>query len=222
MATYLELQNDVKNLINRSDCTTDLAKSFLKSASQKIQRTLRFPGLEKLFSITVGTTSSQLYDQAGGKVYIPGDYIEMVQAYTGLTQSNDAVLNRVPLSRFIELSGSLPQTGKPQYYTRLQNFWYVKPIPTVGTVFHFVYRGEAETLTNDTDTNTLSLVSPDLITYGACIYAADYFNDDRKPIYESSYNQMKLEIEELILSTDHTSVDARVQPCVSFELDIIY
>ena len=64
MATYLELQNDVKNLINRSDCTTDLAKSFLKSASQKIQRTLRFPGLEKLFSVTVGTTSSQLYDQA--------------------------------------------------------------------------------------------------------------------------------------------------------------
>ena len=221
MATYLELQNDVKNLINRSDCTTDLAKSFLKSASQKIQRTLRFPGLEKLFSITVGTTSSQLYDQAGGKVYIPGDYIEMVQAYTGLTQSNDAVLNRVPLSRFIELSGSLPQTGKPQYYTRLQNFWYVKPIPTVGTVFHFVYRGEAETLTNDTDTNTLSLVSPDLITYGACIYASDYFNDDRKANYEASYNQIKLEIEELILSTDQASVDASVQPSVSFELDII-
>lgn len=221
MATYVELQNDVKNLINRSDCTTDLAKSFLKSASQKIQRTLRFPGLEKLFTITVGTTSSQLYNQSEGKVYIPSDYIEIVQAYTGLTQSSDTVINRVPLSKFINLATTLPQTGKPQYYTRLQNFWYVKPVPTTGTVFNFIYKGEATTLVNDSDTNTLSLVAPDLMTYGACIYAADYFNDERKSIYEASYAQIKSEIEELIASTDQASVDTAVQPSISFELDII-
>ena len=41
MATYLELQTDVINLINRSDCTTALAKTFLQQAQRKIQRNLR-------------------------------------------------------------------------------------------------------------------------------------------------------------------------------------
>ena len=36
MATYLELQDDVKDLINRSDCTTPLAKTFLQQAQRKI------------------------------------------------------------------------------------------------------------------------------------------------------------------------------------------
>ena len=50
MANYLDLQTDVINLVNRSDCTTALAKTFLQQAQRKIQRNLRPQSLEKSFS----------------------------------------------------------------------------------------------------------------------------------------------------------------------------
>ena len=98
MATYLELQTDVINLINRSDCTTALAKTFLQQAQRKIQRNLRIQSMEKSYQITAGTSGSSIYDATNGKIVIPGDFLELVYIYT----DND-LLQRVPLNRFIEL-----------------------------------------------------------------------------------------------------------------------
>lgn len=216
MATYLELQTRVIDLINRTDCTTALAKQFIQDAQRKAQRGLRLPSLEKVMQIVVGTTTTTQYNSGAGVVIIPNDFIEMVYIYT-----SQGVLNRVPLTRFIELNSELTTTGTPQYYTRIQNTFHLKPIPSTGTEIDIVYQGEDNLLTTDTSTNTFSTVAPDLLVYGACVYAADYFNDERKGTFQAMYDGIYTDVTNLVTDAESLTVDAQVQPSIQFELDII-
>jgi hypothetical protein len=57
-----------------------------------------------------------------------------------------------------------------------------------------VYYGEIPDLVNDTDTSFLSELAPDLLIYAALSYAADYYIDDRKQMFEDvaerAYNEL--------------------------------
>jgi hypothetical protein len=216
MATYSELQTRVIDLINRTDCTTALAKQFIQDAQRKAQRGLRLPSLDKVMQIVVGTTTTTQYNSTSGVAIIPNDFIEMIYVYT-----SQGVLNRVPLTRFIELNSELATTGNPRYYTRIQNTFHLKPIPTAGTEIDIVYQGEDDVLTADTSSNTFSTVAPDLLIYGACVYAADYFNDERKATFQAMYDGIYQDITNLVTDAESLTVDAQVQPSIQFELDII-
>ena len=47
-----------------------------------------------------------------------------------------------------------------------------------------VYYGEIPDLVNDTDSNFVTEIAPDLLVYGALTFAADFFIDDRKDSFE--------------------------------------
>lgn len=215
MATYAELKTDVINLINRTDCTDTLAATFVNQAIRNIARTLRIPSLESQYIATVGTSAQTVYNTTTNELTIPGDFIETVYVYT-----DDRILQRVPLRQFIELDKSLPASGKPRYYTRLQNKLKIKPAPDAGTVLTLLYHSDPDALTTDTSTNVLSIVAPDLVVYGALLYACDYFNDSRKEEFNRTYQAIYNAVEDLNNSTDMATSDSAVQPSFNYEPDL--
>ena len=46
---------------------------------------------------------------------------------------------------------------------------------------------EFTALTTDASTNEISNIGEDLVTYGALSYASDYFIDERKQLFEGSF-----------------------------------
>lgn len=215
MATYAELKTDVINLINRTDCTDALAATFVNQAIRNIARTLRIPSLESQYVATVGTSAQTVFNTTTNELTIPGDYIETVYLYT-----SDTILQRVPLRQFIELDASLPASGKPRYYTRIQNKLRVKPAPDAGTVITLLYHSDPDSLTTDTSENVLSIVAPDLVVYGALLYACDYFNDARKEEFNRTYQAIYNAVEDLNNSTDMATSDSAVQPSFNYEPDL--
>jgi len=216
MATYAELKQDVIDLINRTDCTNALAGTFINQAQRKISRTLRVPSLENKLAVTVGTTSAATYDATEGEITIPSDFLEMVYIYT-----DKGVLQRTPLRVFIDLDKKVSATGEPKYYTRIQNKFALKPIPTTGKVINLVYYSDPTYLSADSDTNSFSSICPDLMVYGALLYACDYFNDSRKPVFEATYNTIYAELVALVEATDQATADSSVQPSYSYNEDLL-
>jgi hypothetical protein len=216
MATYAELKQDVIDLINRTDCTDTLAGTFVNQAQRKISRTLRVPSLENKLAVTAGTTSAATYDAAKGEITIPSDFLEMVYIYT-----DKAVLQRTPLRVFIELDKKVAGTGAPKYYTRVQNKLALKPVPTTGTVVNLVYYSDPVDMSANSDTNSFSAICPDLMVYGALLYACDYFNDNRKAVFEATYNTIYAELVALVEATDQATADSSVQPSYSYTEDLL-
>lgn len=216
MADYASIKQDVIDLINRTDITSALAGTFVNQAQRKIARTLRLPSLEKIQKITVGTTSSTVYNQATGQYTLPNDFLELVQIY-----DDERTLQRVPLREFLELSKKYPTTGRPRYYTRKQNKYELVPRGVTGGEINVVYFADPTALTADTDVNTFTAVCPDLLAYGALLYAADYFNDSRKPVFEDFYNKIYAETAALAADADKATVDAAVRPSFDYPEDLL-
>tara|TARA_E500000178_G_scaffold287735_1_gene290067 strand:- start:1637 stop:2290 length:654 start_codon:yes stop_codon:yes gene_type:complete len=216
MATYAALQQDVIDLVNRSDCTTTLAQQFLQQAQRKIMRTLRLPALEQRQQIVVGTTTNFIYDSTSGIYFIPSDFIQLVYIY-----DDDNMLERVPLRDFLAKEARFGVTGKPRFYTRIQNGFQLTPKPQSGHVFNVIYYMDDQALVNSTDTNVLSTVCPDLFAYAAALYACDYFNDKRKAVFEDMFNKLHIEVQALADASDEATVDAAVQPSFQYENDLL-
>ena len=60
----------------------------------------------------------------------------------------------------------------------------------------------AGTLSADTDTNWITQVAPTLLVYAALSYAADYFLDDRKQMFEASYVQIAEQMQLMALQDE--------------------
>lgn len=216
MADYASIKQDVIDLINRTDITSALAGTFVNQAQRKIARTLRLPSLEKIQTVTVGTTSSTVYNQATGQYTFPNDFLELVYIY-----DSERIIERAPLRDFIELTKKYPATGRPRYYTRKQNKFEFIPRGNTGQEINVVYFSDPADLTADTDTNIFTEVCPDLLAYGAVLYASDYFNDSRKAVFEDTYNKIYAETASLAADTDKATADAAVRPSFDYAEDLL-
>jgi hypothetical protein len=170
---YGELKTHFQSILNRRDLTTSLRTSFIDMAISRIQRELRAPLMEKATEVTISSS----YDG----LEIPSDYIALV----ALTVVDEEIkLQRVDLE-VAQLEAV--NAGFPRVFARQGGKWILGPEPEADTVIRIDYFGELGALTDDTDENTLTIVAPDLITYGALVYAAEYFLDRRLEAFENRY-----------------------------------
>ena len=184
-------------LLNRNDCTTSIADTFIDQAVARIQRTLRVPAMEKQSIITVNTVTP-------GSAVLPEDFLNIKYFYTdwGMMEYRDfATFMQIPTS-----------VGYPQYYTRVQGELKMKPTPPEGTVITMIYYGEIPDLATDTDSNFLSTIAPDLLIYGALTFAADYFVDERKQIFEDRFGAIYGEVEEQARLVDMDQTTMAIAP----------
>ena len=173
---YGELKTHFQSILNRRDLTTSLRATFLEMAIARIQRELRAPLMEKSINVTISSS----YDGLD----IPSDYLALVSI---TVVSEESKLQRVDL----EVAQMLAETTAiPQVFSRQGGKWTLGPTPAENTVIRIDYFAEFGALVEDDDENTLTLVAPDLITYGALVYAAEYFLDRRMEAFEARYKEM--------------------------------
>lgn len=195
------IRSQVLALLNRNDCTNEIADSFIDMAQSRIQRTLRIAPMERQ---EIYTTN----DVAADMLTLPQDFLSMKYLWSG-----DRMIEYKDLATFLNIPTS---SGPPQYYTRIRGGLQIKPVPPVGTVVNMIYYGEFDDLTTDTSDSALTNIAPDLLIYGALTFLADYFVDDRKQAFEDRYNAIYSEIEEQSRSVEWDQATLNVAPAYAY------
>jgi hypothetical protein len=199
----LQLRTKLLAILNRNDCSDELANDFINMAQTRIERTLRIPGMEKM-SVSDGTDA-----QATNAIVIPPDFLSLKYLYSG-----DCLMENKDLGRFLRLSDS---GGTPRYYSRVGASFLIKPSLAEGDEVLMVYYAAQPVLTDDTDTNLFSFVAADLLLYGARSYACDYFVDDRLPGYEQRYTNLFNDLDEQGRLTDMEQSAQQIAPATHTE-----
>lgn len=166
----LGIRNQIKALIARNDTTDEIIDTFIDQAIARIQRTLRVPPMEKMQITTTTNTDPQI-------VVLPNDFLKLKHLYI-----SNAPIEYADVGTFLKTQDAPGNT--PKIYTRIQGSYLLKPTPPAGLVINMVYYGEIPDLVNDTDTNFVTEIAPDLLVYTALSFAADYYIDDRRDNFE--------------------------------------
>jgi len=191
-------------LLNRSDCSNALADTFIDQAITRIQRQLRVPSMEKQndYNVTSETGIS--------KVTMPADLLEIIELYY-----DGNSLTRIPLHEMVQYQKT-GELGSPKFFCREQGNIKIYPIPSTGNLF-LNYYSEQDPLTSDSDTNMLTNIASDLLTYTALAYAADYFLDERSTIFDAKSSSFLLEIQEHANSAEQSGINQVVRPTHYYE-----
>lgn len=192
------IRTQLLGLLNRNDCTNAQADIFIEQALARIQRTLRVPAMEAQEVITTNDTN-------GDTIVLPADYLNMKYIYTPKEDGTSLMLEYKDVATFLAIPSSV---GVPAYYTRIRGELKMKPYPQVGSTINMIYYNEIPDLVNDTDENFLTIIAPDLLVYGALTFAADYFVDDRKQVFEERFAAVYSEVDEQarLVEMDQSSI----------------
>lgn len=205
--TYAEIRTQFINILNRSDCSNALADTFITQGIQRSQRLLHIITQERIDTITVGATFTG--------IDIPSDFIKPIAIYRESSTGAGYKLERVSLSEYLEIPVS---SGGPTVWTRDRTQFLLKPTPAEGDVIKLLYYGEFEDFANDADTTPLSVIAPQMFIYGGLVFAADYFVDDRKAMWEQTYTQAIVELQAQS-DDEELSGGATIQPAYAFPSD---
>jgi len=199
-----EVRTHFKSLLNRSDCTDALADTFIEQGQIRVQRMLRIPSQEKQRTYSIESTTGI------AALFLPNDLLEMLTVYY-----DGRALTGVPLHEMVEMQKT-GQTGAPRHFCRQRNQILLHPQPTSGDVVMDYFSDFAE-LTDDSSTNGLTLAGADLLIYTALSYAADYFLDERGPLFETRAAQFLTEIQSQADDAALSGVNQTIRPTHTYE-----
>jgi hypothetical protein len=207
---YTTLQELVGEFLNRSDAgTLAMVPLFINMAEKTILRNLRIPAMEVMKKFTWGdyVASPGLEE---GYMYIPGDYLEMVDIWTP-----EGLINRVSFSELKKregigsaavTSGSGNPTTEETYnpgcgsgssgnggleigmydvgiYARNANRWYFLPVPAAETEIYLTYYKDPSELSEELDTSDLLTLLPDAILYMSIAEGHRFLMEEEKATY---------------------------------------
>jgi hypothetical protein len=144
------------------------------------------------------------------KVVIPADTLEIIELYYG-----GSTLSRIPLHEILACQET-GELGTPRYFSREHGDLRIHPAPTSGTL-HLNYYAEQAVLDSDSDTNMLTVIASDLLTYTALSYAADYFLDERGAIFDQKSGSFLAEIQEHADSAEQSGINQTIRPTHYYE-----
>ena len=198
LSNYTELQASVADFLNRSDLTS-VIPDFVTMAEADLNRTLR---VREMSVRTQAPISSQY-------VKLPDDFLGMrnidllTDPVTPMTYKN---LQNLDIHR----AGDA--TGKPIYYSIVQNNIEVAPAPDGEYTIEIVYYQKVPSLSANT-TNWLLDAHPDAYLYGTLQHSAPYLqSDERVGIWAGKYQQ----IIEQIITSDEKAKFSGSTPSISF------
>lgn len=172
----LTLKQQLVDMLNRSDTTLAQAENFINMGVRKLERTLRLPFMERMSRYEASGTTSEYV--------IPWDYVELMGVFW-----KDRRLQRITSSEagvFFEN----PDNGcDPRYFWREGNCYWVHPTPPQGSFVDIKYYAEFENFNGDTYETFELRIIPDLILYAALLYAADFYVDDRKTLWQQTFSE---------------------------------
>jgi len=177
---YGDLRTQLIGLINRDDLTETQADVFLVQGISRVQRTLRVPTMERIASLPT---------DADGYATIPAGYLSMKDGI--FVESTGTKLKKLELGQFLTKG----ITGLSQFYVRYPTQFRIKDNPGVTTTdFTISYYAEFQPLVVEDDEDPLLDAAFDIFLYACAVFAADYFIDDRKAGFETSFQQFLGEV----------------------------
>jgi len=198
---YGDIKSHFNSLLNRNDITPTLTTTFIDQGIARIQRQLRTPLNENVSTYTLTARTPT--------VTLPLDFLEIISLYY-----DDVELQRIPMSKYRAVAAN-PIAGNPTEFIRQQQNLYVHPEPTSGNLVLYYY-GEFTPMALNTDENTLAAVAPDLIIYAGLTYAADYYLDERAPMFEQKYGMFLSEIQEQSNDQEMNGGVQAIQPTYTY------
>lgn len=199
-----QIRAHFKALLNRSDCADALADTFIDQAISRIQRNIRIPPMERQQAYTINSAAPQ------ESIILPADFLEIIDIYFDNTS-----LSRVPMRTILEMTKG-NDVGSPEFFAREQGSLVLYPRPTVGTLY-LNYYGQFSDLVADTDTNDLTSIASDAVTYGALAYAADYFIDERGGLFEQKLNTFLSELQQQANDAETSGTVQAIRPSTNYQ-----
>ena len=198
LANYTDLKASVADFLNRSDLTS-VIPDFVTMAEADLNRSLRV----REMSIRTRAPIDSQY------VKLPDDFLGMrnidllTDPVTPMTYKN---LQNLDIHR----AGDM--TGKPIYYSIMQNNIEFAPAPDGDYTIEIVYYQKVPALA-DNSTSWLLDAHPDAYLYGSLMHSAPYLqHDERVGIWAGKYQQ----IIEQITTSDEKAKFSGSTPSISF------
>jgi len=198
---YGEVKAQFRAMLNRRDITPSLVENFIKSAIQRAQRLLRVPASESVAYIPV--------EDGFDGLDIPGDFLKLVSLTIG-----DQELTKVDLTTALRESR---YPGVPRFFARNGSKFIIGPRPATGDVIQLVYNADFSALTEDTDSNWLTEIAPDIIYNGALSLACGHYTDPRKQVFEDDFVKAIVDLNNQASEDELTN--AQVMPAYSLNFD---
>jgi len=201
LSNYTELQDSIADFLNRSDLTS-VIPDFITMCEADLNRTLRVRDM----SVRSRAPINSQY------VKLPADFLGMrnidllTDPVTPLTYKN---LQNLDIHR----AGD--STGKPLYYSVMQDSIEFAPVPDGDYTIEIVYYQKIPALsaTASNGVNWLLTDHPDAYLYGSLMHSAPYLQaDERIGLWAGKYNQ----ILEQIKKSDEQAKFSGSTPSISF------
>ena len=198
LANYTDLKASVADFLNRSDLTS-VIPDFVTLAEAEFNRTLR---VREMSVRTQGPIDSQY-------VKLPDDFLGM----RNIELMTDPV---TPLEyknlQNLDIHRRNDKTGKPLYYSIVQNNIEFAPVPDGTYTLEIVYYQKVPALSTSS-TNWLLTDHPDAYLYGTLQHSAPYLqSDERIGVWAGKYQQ----VIEQITTSDEKAKFSGSTPSISF------
>jgi len=198
LTNYTELQASVGDFLNRSDLTS-VIPDFITLAEADFNRSIR---AREMSVRTQGPIDGQY-------VQLPPDFLEM----RNIELLTDPV---TPLSyknlQNLDIHRAADGTGKPLYYSIMQNNIEFAPVPDGDYTVEIVYYQKVPALAVNS-TNWLLDNHPDAYLYGSLMHSAPYLHaDERVGLWAGKYQQIIQQIK----TSDENAKFSGSTPSVSF------
>ena len=198
LTNYTELQASVADFLNRGDLTS-VIPDFITMTESEFNRLLRVSNMSVRTRAPLNT-----------------QYLKLPDGFIGMRNIDLLTDPVTPLSyknlQNLDIHRANDATGKPLYYSILQNNIEFAPVPDGAYTLEIVYYQKVPPLSVNT-TNWLLDNHPDAYLYGALMHSAPYLQaDERVGLWAAKYNQ----IIQQITSSDEKAKFSGSTPSVSF------
>ena len=198
LSNYTELQASVADFLNRSDLT-DVIPDFIRMTEAELNRVLR----TREMSVRTRAPVSGQY------VKLPVDFLGMRNIE--LLTEPVTVLEYRNLQN-LDAHRAADSTGKPLFYSIMQNNIEFAPVPDSEYTLEIVYYQSLPALADNT-TNWLLDAHPDIYLYGSLMQSAPYLQaDERISIWAGKFQQ----ILEQLKTSDEKARFSGTTPTITF------
>jgi hypothetical protein len=208
MTTYAAMRSTFIELLNRKDCNDPnaaLVKSWFDLSQKRIEREVRADCM--LTVTTVDTTASVT------TIPVPADWLQ-TKAIVWSDSTQGGEIDPVDLGTYYLHINTKP--GVPIHYTREGDNWLVNDAIPAGATAKVIYYAKLTPLVDDSDEPTLASIAPDLIIYGALLYAATHFIDDRGAGWKGEWEFFREQVQSQSTEGENRGAIA-VQPFAEFD-----
>ena len=202
LSNYTELQASVAAFLNRSDLT-DVIPDFIRMTEAELNRVLR----TREMSVRTRAPVSEQY------VKLPDDFLGM--------RNIELVTDPVTVLEYRNLENldshrSVDATGKPIFYSIMQNNIEFAPVPDSEYTLEIVYYQKLPQLgtgVGEFTTNWLLDSHPDIYLYGSLMQSAPYLQaDERIGVWAGKFQQVL----EQLKTSDEKARFSGTTPTITF------